>query len=253
MNGFWSIFRKELIHLARDRTTLVIAIMIPLMQMLLFGYAIDFDVRHISTVVVDLDQSRESRDYLQQLRATQYIDITAMTNSPSDAADKVRRGEAHVAVTIPPGFGRDQAAGRNPQVGVMLDGSDSQVSLRARTAFLRASRAPGEADPRITVLFNPNQRTAIYMIPGLVVVILQLVTVMLTAFSIVREKELGTLEQLMVTPVGRLGLMIGKILPYAILAMAEFVIVVLLADFVFGVVPAGNPIALGIIDRKSVV
>ncbi len=246
MNGFISVLKKEFMHLRRDRATLVIALIVPLIQMVLFGYAIDFDVRHIQSVALDLDHSRESREYLQSLQASQYLDFIAHTQSPDRATEMLKNGDARVAVTIPAGFARTMARGGNPQVGVMIDGSDAQVSLRARFAFVSppATQTPGAPQPRMNVLFNPDSRTVNFMIPGLLVVILQVVTVALTAFSIVREKEQGTLEQLMVTPVGRLALMLGKLAPYAVLAMVEFAVVLFTGDVVFGVQPRGSLIAL---------
>lgn len=255
MNGFWGVMRKEFMHLRRDPATLVIALILPLIQMIIFGYAIDFDVKHIQTVVVDMDKSNESREYLAKLHAGQYIDYVAYAQSPTEAADMLKRGVARVGVTIPPGFARTMASGGNPQVGVMIDGSDAQVSLRARFAFVAPPGAmpKGTPDARINVLFNPNSKTANFMIPGLIAVILQIVTVALTAFSIVREKEQGTLEQLMVTPVGRLALMLGKLVPYAFLAMAELIVVLIISNLMFGVVARGSLIVLTLMSIPFVV
>jgi len=254
VNGLWSVIRKEFMHLRRDRTTIVIALALPLLQMILFGYAINFDVRHIQCVAVDLDNSRESREYLEQLRAGQYIDYVAHVATPDRAALMLKNGSAHVGITIPSGFARTEQAGGNPQVGVMIDGSDAQISLRARSAFLAppAVLPRGAPEARINVLFNPDSRTANFMIPGLIAVILQVVTTALTAFSVVREKEQGTLEQLMVTPVGRLALMIGKLIPYAILAMFELIVVLFFSDVVFGVVSHGSVVELAIMSTPFV-
>ncbi|HEY3781352.1 MAG TPA: ABC transporter permease [Fimbriimonadaceae bacterium] len=250
MNGLASVIRKEFMHLRRDRATLVIALFLPLMQMIMFGYAINFDVRHIQTVVVDYDQSRESRDYLAKLRATEYVDFIAYVNNADQATEMLRQGTARVGVTIPHGFAKTMEQGGNPQVGVMIDGSDAQVSMRARFAFINppTTLPPGVPDARINVLFNPDSKTVNFMIPGLIVVILQIVTVALTAFSIVREKEQGTLEQLMVTPVGRLALMIGKLVPYAALAMVELFVVLFVSNVMFGVQSSGSLIALTILS-----
>jgi ABC transporter DrrB family efflux protein len=132
----------------------------------------------------------------------------------------------------------------------MIDGSDAQVSLRARQAFSRQTHVlpKGEPEVRTNILFNPNSRTSNFMIPGLIAVILGIVTTALTAFSIVREKEQGTLEQLMVTPVGRLALMLGKIMPYALLALVELLMVVFVGNVVFGVEAKGSLIALTIMS-----
>jgi len=242
MNGYWSIVRKEYVHMLRDRASLIIALMMPLIQLTLIGFSIDFDVRHIRTIAVDLDNSRESRQYLQQIHATQYLDVVQYGSNPQEAVDALRSGTARVGVVIPTGFARESAGNGHPAVKVMIDGSDSQVALRARMAFLSGppAPAPGSVDARVTMLFNPDMRTDIYMIPGLIAVILQIVTVSLTAFSLVREKEQGSLEQLMVSPVGRVGLMLGKLTPYATLALSEMCIVLTVGYFLFDLRVAGS-------------
>ena len=238
LSDTFDIAYKECLHIQRDRTTLVIALVIPLVQMALFGFAINFDVRHIATVVVDLDHSRDSRDYVQSLKNTENLEIVGYLDSPEQAALAIRRNQARVAVIIPPDFGRRSGTQEKPAVSVLIDGSDSQVANPARSAVLRPS--PGDFDVRLDMLFNPDNKTEIYTIPGLLGIILQLITVTLTAFSIVRERDLGTLEQLMVTPVGRFGLMLGKVLPYFVLAMAELVAVVIFGHLVFHVPMAGS-------------
>jgi ABC-2 type transport system permease protein len=245
--GLKSILLKEFMHLKRDRSTIFIALMIPMIQMTTFGFAIDFDIRHIPSAVVDLDHSRESREYAAKLTSSGYIDFIAHPNTPDEANDLVRKGTVRVVLTIPSGFAREQLAHRPAHVGVILDGSDSQVALRARSAFSPSS-STGNAtvDARMTVLYNPTSRTATFMIPGLMAIILQIVCVSLTAFSIVREKENGTMEQLMVTPVSRLGLMIGKIIPYLCLAMVELGVVLIAANLVFNVPARGSLILLTI-------
>ncbi|MCW3054466.1 MAG: type transporter [Chthonomonadales bacterium] len=246
--GFWSIARKELLHIRRDPTTLIFALMIPLLQMTMFGFAIDYDVRHVRTVVVDMDRTRESRDYIAGLHNTQYLDVTGMLSTPAQAEDAIRRGAARVAVIIPPDFGRLSGTPNSPQIGVLLDGSDSQVSAPARNAFQRPPATGTSAvDVRINTLYNPQGRTQVYTIPGLVGVILQLVTVSLTSLSLVRERESGTLEQLMVSPVGRLGLMLGKLFPYSLLAMLELIGVVAFGRIVFNVQIAGSLLLLTVL------
>jgi ABC-type multidrug transport system permease subunit len=233
--------------LRRDPATLVIALLIPIIQLTLFGFAIDFDVRHIATVVVDLDRSRESRGYIASLENTQYLDVGAYLETPEQAEEAMRRGSARVAVIIPPDFARRLSTATNPRmrrepaaVRVLIDGSDVQVASRARLAFTPPSTQSAAVDVRINMLFNPQMRTETFMIPGLIGVILQLVTASLTSFSLVREREQGTLEQLMVSPVGRLGLMLGKLVPYAGLAMCEMFAVLVLGRYVFDVHVVGS-------------
>lgn len=238
--GFRSVAAKELLHLIRDPATLVIALMIPVIQLTLFGYAIDFDIRHISTAVVDLDRSRESREYIASLHNTQYLDIKEMPTSPKEAEMALRAGRCRVALIIPPDFARKSGTSQPPTVRALIDGSDVQVALRARMAFVRPGTGASTVEPRINMLYNPEMRSAVFMIPGLIGVILQLVTIALTSFSLVREREQGTLEQLMVSPVGRLGLMLGKLTPYAFLAMLEMCAVLVIGRLVFDVQVAGS-------------
>lgn len=219
---------KETLHIRRDISTAFFALLLPMMQLTLFGFAIDFDVRQVATVVVDFDQSRESREYIQSLQNTENLRVIGYMDSPDQAYEAIRRGTARVAVILPPDFSRAE----RPQVAVVIDGSDSQVANPARLAVLKPQVDP-KIDVRVDMLYNPNNRTEVYTIPGLLGIILQLVTVALTSFSLVREREQGTLEQLMVSPVSRLGLMLGKILPYFCLAMVELVLVIAAARIVF--------------------
>ncbi len=255
LNGFWSIAAKELLHLRRDPATLVIALFIPIMQLFLYGFAIDFDIRHIRTTVVDLDRTRESRDYVASLQATQYLDVVKFAETPEQAEQSLRSGETRVAVIIPPDFARKRSGNAVPDVHVLVDGSDSQVATRARFALVPPPNLAGTnaVDARVDVLFNPDMRTQTFMIPGLIGVILQVVTVSLTSFSLVREREQGTLEQLMVSPVGRLGLMLGKLLPYAVLAMGEMVAVLFLGWLAFDVQVAGSVVLLLLLSVPFVV
>jgi ABC-type multidrug transport system permease subunit len=250
MRGYWNVVFKEFMHLRRDPTTLVIALLIPVLQLTIFGFAIDFDIRYIRTVVVDMDRSRESRAYVQSLQNTHYLEIAEHAETPEQAEEAMRRGRCRVAVIIPPDFARrsrsseraEPAPVEQPAVRVLLDGSDSQVATPARLAFFRPPSDPGQGrvEARLNVLYNPQMRTETFMIPGLIGVILQLVTVSLTSFSLVREREQGTLEQLMVSPVGRLGLMVGKLTPYALLAAVEMAAVLLIGWIVFDVRVAGS-------------
>lgn len=254
LRGFGSIAYKETLHLRRDPTTLVFAIIIPIVQLLLFGYAVDFDVRHIPTVVVDMDQSMESRDYLTSLENTQYLQITHTVPTTDDALAELRRNTAKVAVIIPPDFGWRVAAAKSPTVRVLIDGSDSPSVVPARDAFLAPSAPdPAQVQPRIDILFNPDIRTQVFTIPGLVGVVLQLVTIALTSFSLVREREQGSLEQLMASPVGKLGLLLGKLTPYAALSMLEIVFVLLMARMLFGIDVLGSYLLLFVLSAPFVV
>ncbi len=262
LNGLWAVAAKELLHLKRDKATLVIALAIPIIQLTLFGFAIDFDVRHIATVIVDMDKSQESRQYIDGLRTTDYIQITQYLDTPEQAEAALRTGNTHVAVIIPPSYGRhsaprDSAVSRSDgegQVRVLIDGSDSQVAIRARMAFSRPPKgARLSPEARIDMVYNPDMKTTTFMIPGLIGVILQLVTVALTSFSLVREREQGTLEQLMVSPIGRVGLMIGKLIPYAVIGLIEVVSVLILGRIVFDVHVIGSVTLLIVLSIPFIV
>lgn len=242
LHGLRHIIRKEFLHIIRDPTTLVFALLIPLVQLILFGYALDFDVRHIPTAIVDMDKSRESREYVAGLASTGYLSVVSHLATPELAEQALRRSDARVAVIIPPDFARRWGRQPPPTVRVLLDGSDSQVAVPARNALMRPPdlSAPNAVDVRVNVLFNPQIRTQVYTIPGLVCVLLQLITVSLTSFSLVREREQGTLEQLMVSPVGRLGLIVGKVIPYSLLAMVELLGVLFLGWLIFDIQIAGS-------------
>jgi ABC-type multidrug transport system permease subunit len=242
MFGVRAVAMKEFLHILRDPTTLIMALLIPLLQLILFGYALNFDIRHIPTAVVDLDKSQASRDYIERVQTTEYVDVSEYLPTPDLAVQALRRGQAHIAIIIPPDFGRLYGTSRPPTVRVLVDGSDSQTATVARNAFFSppALTAPDGVGLRFNVLFNPDIRTAVFTIPALVCVLMQLITVTLTSFSLVREREQGTLEQLMVSPVGRLGLMLGKVAPYSILAMIELVCVLTAGCVVFDVPFVGS-------------
>jgi ABC-2 type transport system permease protein len=252
--GFKSVAYKEMLHLHRDPTTLVFAIIIPLIQLLMFGYAVDFDVRHIPTVVVDNDRSMESRDYIASLQNTQYLRVIGYVDTPDQAVADLRQNSAKVAVIIPPDFGWRVAAKQEPTVRVLIDGSDSPSVAPARSAFVVPPQTldPSQVEPRIDILYNPDIRTQIFTIPGLVGVVLQLVTIALTSFSLVREREQGSLEQLMVSPVGKLGLLLGKLAPYAVLAMAEIVFVLIMARILFNIQVMGSVVLLFVLSAPFV-
>lgn len=253
LNGFLAVTRKEWLHILRDRGTLIIALGLPMVQLLLFGYAVDFDVRHVPTLAVDFDRTTASRTYLESLNNTEYLNIIGTRDTPRDAEDALRRGDAEAAVIVPAGFGRELDSGQPATVRALIDGSDGQAVGAARNGFARppsgptqpvAPGQPGPVNVRLNILFNPDVRTQIYTIPGLAAVLLQLITVTLTSLSIVREREAGTLEQLLVSPVGILGLLLGKVAPYAVIAMFELTTVLFLGSLVFDVQCVGSVVLL---------
>jgi ABC-2 type transport system permease protein len=248
---------KELLQLRRDRLTLAMMIALPVVQLLLFGYAINTDVRHIAMVVYDQDESARSRDLARSLEATGFYDLRGRVRGYDEIGRAMRSGQARVALVIPPRYGADVASGRSARVQLVTDGSDPQIVasatntaaslVAARSGQLmlaRLARAGAPAEPAIelepSVLYNPDLRTAVYVVPGLIGVILTMTMVMLTAMAIARERERGTLEQLIVSPVRVVELMVGKILPYVVIGYVQMSMVLLLGRLVFDVPVSGS-------------
>jgi ABC-2 type transport system permease protein len=259
-NSFVAILLKEFTHVFRDKGTLVISMMIPLFQLVLFGF-IDQTVRDLPTVVVDQDRSFESRLLMDELRATRTFKITHVTPDPHAARDDITAGRARVGVVIPPDYHDKRSRHLAAKVLVLIDGSDSTAASQALAAAngiaaevtveeLGAGAGPGAIVPTTgfsvqpIILFNPDGRTANYIIPGLIAIIMQIVASILTALAIVKEREQGTLEQLLVTPVNPLGLMLGKVVPYLVIGLAEMCLILAAMRFGFDVPIRGNLVFL---------
>lgn len=259
------IARKELQQLRRDRLTLAMMSIQPVIMLLLFGYAINTDVRHILTVVYDQDDSAESRDLVQRLTATGFYDVVGRVNAYEEVDRALRSGLARTAVVIPPRYGYSLARGTTAHVQLVVDGSDPQVVASAQdtAAALVAARSAqilverlgriGSVAPQSpidlspTVRYNPELRTAVYIVPGLIGVILTMTMVMLTSMALARERERGTLEQLLVSPVSRIELIVGKILPYIVIGYAQMALILLCARVVFDVPINGSvPLLFGL-------
>ncbi len=254
-SSFVAIFKKEFLHIFRDRGTLIAAFSIPIFQLILFGF-IDQTVRNLPTVVVDQDRSPQSRELLDQLRATRTFEISEVTVNPREARSEIIAGRARVGIVIPPDFHDKRSRGQDVKILVLIDGSDANASAQALASVNGlvaqsnieavqhgANVSIGLAAQPI-ILFNPDGRTANFIIPGLVAILLQIVALVLAAVAIVRERERGTLEQLMVTPVNPLGLMLGKLGPYLFIGLAEMALILFLMRFGFDVPIRGNLVFL---------
>jgi ABC-2 type transport system permease protein len=243
----WSIIFKEFIQIRRDPRTLAIVLAMPLMQLILFGYAINTTVDHIATVVLDQSRDAQSRGFVSSFFNTGYFDPAGQVGSLEQVRQAVDAGSARVGIVVPPEFGRDLLGGKSPKAQVVVDGSDPNT---AQTAMLVASTlaqrgVTGQAiDLRPVVLYNPGMQSINFMIPGLLGLILQFQTLLLTAFAVVRERERGTLEQLVVTPVKPWELMLGKILPFALIGLANVLLASAIGRFWFGVEFAGSFVLL---------
>jgi ABC-2 type transport system permease protein len=239
----WSIVVKEFIQIRRDPRTLAIVLALPVMQLVLFGYAINTTVDHIATVVLDQARDAQSRRFLSTFFNTGYFDLAGQVGTLEQLRQSMDAGAARVGIVLPPQFSHDLVAGRSPSAQVLIDGSDpntAQTALLVAGMLGQVGRQVAAVDVRPVVLYNPGLQSVNFMIPGLLGLIMQFQTLLLTAFAVVRERERGTLEQLVVTPIKPWELMLGKILPYVTVAFANVVFASAIGRFWFGVEFAGS-------------
>jgi drug efflux transport system permease protein len=254
--GFAAVFYKETLHVRRDFATLFFSLIIPILQMLLLGYGIDTNVRQINTVVYNADGRRDSRELLDRLRNSDTFHLVRFVDNEKDLNDAIISGACRVGIKIPVDYSDKLLHQMSAQVLVLIDGSDSSVAgqaINVTTAIgldesLRRVLADGDTtfavDMRPKILFNPDSRSPNFFLPGLTAVLLLNVTTFLTAFSIVREKERGTLEQLFVTPVRPMGLLLGKLLPYLGIGFFELSMILFAMRFIFLVPIHGSVLLL---------
>lgn len=247
--GLLPVLRKEAIHIRRDPMALFFTVLIPLLQLMLFGYAINTNVRDIATVVYDAAHTQESRRLLDRFVNSDDFSVSEYATSDEAMNEAIVAGRAKVGIKIPPDYSRRLLAGETASLLVLVDGSDSlvagQASGTANAIALQESldrvlenlpvRRELPVEARRKMLFNPDSKSPNFILPGMVVILVQMMTVMLTALSIVRERERGTLEQLFMTPVTPLGLMIGKMVPYAIVGFAELCVILIVMSWKFNV------------------
>jgi ABC-2 type transport system permease protein len=248
-----AIIVKEFIQLVRDRRTLMMAIMLPIIQLLLFGYAITTQVERLPTIVVDHSRSQESRALLDRFAASRSFALRVSTDSLRFAEDQMQRGRARVIIVIGPDYAERLRRGLQARAMVIVDASDPLVAQSALGAAesigqvtsleiigqrLGGARAP--LDVRTRAWYNPDLSSTNFMVPGLLAVVLQNITLSLIAIAIVRERELGTIEQLVVTPIRRGELMLGKILPYVVVGYIDVTLALLVAAYWFQVPIRGS-------------
>jgi ABC-2 type transport system permease protein len=249
---FWPMLRKEFIQMRRDRLTLAMMVVIPAIQLMLFGYAIRTEVRHLPTVVLDESRSSESRALAEVMQNTGNFDVVARAASRAEVQDLIQRGKARAALVIPPDFMRDLRRGRTAQAQVIVDAADPMASSAAisgaslagaaRSSALVQQRV-GRAQPlevRVRPWYNPALRSEAYIVPGLIGVLLSLTMILITGMAIVRERERGTLEQLIVTPIDKTSLMLGKILPFVLVGYVQMTVVLVLGKLLFDIPIRGS-------------
>jgi len=252
--GFRAILFKEFLTVFRDRTTLFFMFFPPLIQIVAFGFALDSDVKHMALVVYDADRTTESRALVDAFVNTQTFRVTRTVNSVEELTATIRQGRAYAGLQIPPDFTRNLRAGRPAQVQVLVDGSNSTTALQALNtalgvAFQRSlgrlltetGRTTMPIEVRPQMLYNPAMRAPNFFVPGVIGTALQIATVFAAAMSVVRERERGTLENLLVSPMSPWGLMLGKLIPYLCISMTMATLLFLILRWVFWV-PIHGPI-----------
>jgi len=257
MPHFWPMFRKEFIQMRRDRLTFAMMVGVPILQLLVFGYAIQTDVRNLPAVVLDESRTPESREIIYAFQNTGNFRIVGYVDGRSALDRAIARGDAQAAIVVPYQYPRDLARGRTATLQIIVDASDplaSQAAIAAAGAVAQirnlvilthaAGRASLPLEARVRPRYNPGLRSPNYIVPGLVGVILTMTMVLITAMAIVRERERGTLEQLIVTPITKTELMLGKIAPYVGVGLMQMTAVLILGRFVFDVPLTGNLLLL---------
>lgn len=252
-----AVITKEFLQLRRDRMTLALIFMLPLVQLLLFGYAIQTEVKHIPTVVFDQSLSAESRDLTEAFSASGYFDIDYAAGSFSEVNRKIDSGEAQAGIIFPPDFARSIKRGEPAAVQVIVDASDNMVAnqalaiansiglIKSQNVILKKISLKGlQYDIRVRPWYNPDGITAYYMVPAILGIVVTMTMVLLTSMGIVRERERGTLEQLIVTPIRSHELMIGKIVPYVALGYVQITVALIIGALVFHVPMRGSLLQL---------
>lgn len=244
-----AIAHKEVLHMIRDPRVVYLALGLPVVMLLLFGYAVSTDVDHIPIAVVDQDATRASRRLTEALVAGGSFVATAQLATPEQAEPLLRRGEVTAVLVVPRGYQRDGARHVPAAAQLLVDGSDGTVATIALGDALGAAQAVAPAGaaqrrpPPLITRFNPAMRSAYHIVPGVIALILSMVSSLLTALAVAREWERGSMEQLFATPVGRTEIILGKLIPYAVLGLVQTLLVVTLGSWMFDV-PIRGSIAL---------
>jgi len=267
MNGprIGTIMIKELRQISRDPATLGMLLVVPLFLLLMFGFAINLDTKHIRLAVLDLDKTQDSRELLQSFLHSEYFDLEFVLDRESQIDGLLDTGQALVALVIPRDFGRDAANGKKAEIQAIVDGSNGTTAATAigyvqavaadysQRAFVRSLERAGVTGMKTTinfqprVLFNPELRSANFLIPGLIVLILMMTAVLSTTLSIVREKERGTMEQIAVSPVQPFELILGKTVPYLVMSLVAAAAILATSRLLFGVTVRGSWLDLGLV------
>ncbi|MGE5631658.1 MAG: ABC transporter permease [Caulobacteraceae bacterium] len=258
-----TVTKKEFIHIKRDKASLVMALIAPVMMLLIFGFAVNTDINHVNLAVYDGSKTYESRQLIESFNNSYYFKIYEVVDSPDIVEEYIDKGEVKVGLIIPNDYTRDIKRNKPAEIQILVDGSDPTIArtamsysiilannhsvqlkeLNSKKAGMAGAASAGiAAKPR--VLYNPTLESSKFNVPGVVGLILQNITIILTAFAMVRERERGTIEQLIMTPVTGLELIIGKLIPYVIIGLYDFAIILILSYILFGVAIKGSLILL---------
>lgn len=261
MRSIHHIVVKEFLQFKRDRRMVVVSFLAPVVQLILLGYAATTDINNIPMLVVDQDKSSMSREFVNRFVNSGYFVVQEEASSPNAIDCSIEHGRVWMGLVIPPDFSRDLLAGRQTSVQLIADGSDAnsanisigyasqivntynQSILLEQQQRMPQFRIPGRLAPEIRVWYNPELKSRNFMVPGVLALVLMIITMTLTSLGIVREKEAGTLEQLMVTPIRPHQLIVGKLLPFVLIAAVDIALVLVVARFWFDV-PLRGSIAL---------
>jgi ABC-2 type transport system permease protein len=242
---FWPMLWKEFVQMRRDRLTLAMLVVIPAIQLIVFGYAIRTEVRNLPTVVLDESRSSESRALVDVMRNTGNFAIVGTVANRAELRERIERGSAQAAIVIPPEYQRELKRGRPAQVQVIIDAADplssnaaiggAMLAGSARSAALLdpAGRRTAPIDIRVRPWYNPALRSSSFIVPGIIGVLLSMTLVVVMSMAIVRERERGTLEQLVVTPINKTSLMLGKIIPFVLVGYVQMTVVLVLGKLLF--------------------
>ena len=263
MRKIWAIASKELRQIVRDRRRLMILLFVPAFLLLLYGYALNFDIRDVRLAVKDQDRSTESRELISAFVNSGYFELVAVVDSDEEIVRLIDANAVRAALVVPPNFGRDVSTGRRTSVQIILNGDNantattvmgyaltlvSSVSAQYELQARLASGGPATLGPALQieprVWYNPELRSALFLVPGLIAYILMITAVVSTALSIVREKEMGTMEQVRMSPIGPFAYVVGKTVPYFVLALLSCMGIVLLAMALFELPMRGSWVML---------
>src|SRR5262249_55461335 len=253
ITGFAAMLWKEFVQMRRDKFTLGMMVGIPAIQLILFGYAIRTEVRHVPMVVLDQSRTAESRELIDVMRNTGNFDIVGRVDSRDALRMHIERGWAHAALVIPPEYLADLKRGRGATAQVIVDAADplssqaaiSAAALAAQSTSLSIARLAGAGgvqplDIRVRPWYNPDLKSSTFIVPGIIGVLLAMMLILITSMAIVRERERGTLEQLVVTPISKSGLMLGKIVPFIVVGYVQMTVILLLGKMLFDIPIRGS-------------